>query len=111
MNDVVTRDYTIHLHKHVHGVQFKKRAPWAVKAIKQFTSKHMGTKDVRLDPQLNKEIWKMGVKAVPHRMRLRIARKRNDEEGAKEKLYCYVSHVAGESAKGLHTVTVESTEA
>lgn len=71
----------------------------------------MGTKDVRLDPQLNKEIWKMGVKSVPHRMRIRVARKRNDEEGAKEKLYCLVSHVAGESAKGLQTATVESTDA
>lgn len=110
VNDVVTRDYTIHLHKHVHGVQFKKRAPWAVKAIKQFATKHMSTKDVRLDPQLNKEIWRMGVKSVPHRMRLRIARKRNDEEGAKEKLYCYISQVPGESAKGLQTSVVETTE-
>ena len=110
VNDVVTREYTIHLHKHVFGVQFKKRAPWAVKAIKQFASKHMNTKDVRLDPQLNKEIWRMGVKSVPHRMRLRIARKRNDEEGAKEKLYCYVSHVPGDSAKGLQTAVVESTD-
>jgi large subunit ribosomal protein L31e len=25
VNDVVTRDYTIHLHKNVFGVQFKKR--------------------------------------------------------------------------------------
>lgn len=89
-------------------MQFKKRAPWAVKAIKQFAAKHMGTKDVRLDPQLNKEIWKMGVKSVPHRMRLRIARKRNDEENAKEKLYSYVSHVQGESAKGLQTTVVEA---
>lgn len=92
-------------------MQFKKRAPWAVKAIKQFATKHMGTKDVRLDPQLNKKIWENGVKNPDYRLRLRIARKRNDEEGAKEKLYSYVSHVAGESAKGLQTVTVESTDA
>lgn len=110
VNDVVTRDYTIHLHKHVRGVQFKKRAPKAVKAIKQFASTHMSTKDIRLDPQLNKEIWKQGIKGVPFRMRLRIARKRNDEEGAKERLYCYVSHVAGGSPKGLQTVVVETTE-
>ena len=82
-----------------------------MKAIKQFATKHMGTKDVRLDPQLNKKIWENGVKNPDYRLRLRIARKRNDEEGAKEKLYSYVSHVAGESAKGLQTVTVESTDA
>lgn len=60
----------------------------------------MGTGDVRLDPLLNKEIWKQGVKSVPHRMRLRLSRRRNDEEDAKEKLYTYVSHVPVTSFKG-----------
>jgi large subunit ribosomal protein L31e len=78
-----------------------------VKSIKQFAEKHMGTKDIRIDPGLNKEIWRMGVKHVPTRMRLRIARKRNDEEGAKEKLYCLVSHVPGATVKGLQTTVVE----
>ena len=41
-----------------------------------------GTKDVRVDPQLNKKVWERGIKTVPHRMRLRLSRKRNDEEGA-----------------------------
>lgn len=79
---------------------FKKRAPHAVKAIKSFAEKHMGTKDVRLDPQLNKEIWKQGVKSVPHRMRLKLSRKRNDDEDAKEKLYTYVTYVQVPSFKG-----------
>ena len=79
---------------------FKKRAPHAVKAIKNFAFKHMGTRDVRLDPQLNKEIWKQGIKNVPHRMRLRLSRKRNDEEDAKEKLYTYVTHVLVGTFKG-----------
>ncbi|CAJ0838142.1 14014_t:CDS:2, partial [Entrophospora sp. SA101] len=83
--DVVTRDYTIHLHKAVHGRTFKKRAPHAVKSIKKIY--------VRLDPLLNKEIWKQGVRNVPRRMRLRLSRRRNDEEDAKEKLYTYVTYV------------------
>jgi len=60
----------------------------------------MGTNDVRLDPLLNKEIWKQGIKNVPHRMRLRLARRRNDEEDAKEKLYTYVTSVPVDSFKG-----------
>jgi large subunit ribosomal protein L31e len=32
----VTRDYTINLHKKLHGIQFKKRAPRAVREIKRF---------------------------------------------------------------------------
>ncbi|KAL1925209.1 60S ribosomal protein eL31 [Calcarisporiella thermophila] len=105
--DVVTREYTIHLHKHLHGRSFKKRAPAAVKAIKQFASKTMGTNDVRLDPSLNKELWSHGVRNVQHRIRVRISRKRNDEEDAKEKLYSYVTYVPVTSFKGLQTEVVE----
>ena len=40
----VTRDYTINLHKRLHGIQFKKRAPRAVREIKRFTMGEMFTK-------------------------------------------------------------------
>lgn len=66
-----------------------------------------GTSDVRLDPQLNKKVWECGVKGVPYRLRVRISRRRNDEEGAKEKLYSYVQAVNVKNPKGLHTVVVE----
>ena len=73
--DVVTREYTIHLHKRVHGRSFKKRAPWAVKSVVQFAQKAMGTQDVRIDPKLNMQLWERGVKSVPHRIRVRLERK------------------------------------
>ena len=41
--DVVTREYSIHLRKLLHGVGFKKRAPRAVKEVKAFAKKMMGT--------------------------------------------------------------------
>lgn len=66
----------------------------------------MGTEDVRIDPQLNKEVWKSGIKGVPYRIRVRITRKRNDEEGAKHRLFSYIQAVAVKSAKGLHTTFV-----
>lgn len=43
-------------------------------------------------------------------MRLRISRKRNDEEDAKEKLFAYVEPVIVPSTKGLQTVVVEDDE-
>ncbi|KAI7901258.1 ribosomal protein L31e-domain-containing protein [Cokeromyces recurvatus] len=98
--DVVTREYTIHLHKHVFGRSLRKRTPHAVKAVKAFAQKAMGTKDVRLDPALNKALWSRGVKHINHRIRVRIARKRNDDEDAKEKLYSYVTYVPVASFKG-----------
>ena len=66
-----------------------------------------GTSDVRLDPQLNKKVWESGIKGVPFRLRVRISRKRNDEESAKEKLYSYVQAVNVKKPKGLQTAVVE----
>jgi len=107
IQDVVTREYTIHLHKRVHGASFKKKAPKAIKEIKAFAFQAMGTEDVRLDPLLNKEVWKSGIKGVPFRLRVRISRKRNNEEGAKNPLYSYVQAVNVKNPKGLHTTEVE----
>merc|ERR1719159_1627679 len=91
IQDVVTRIHTINLHKSVHGKGFKKRAPQAIKAIRAFATNAMGTKDVRLDSKLNKQVWSGGIRHVPRRIRVSLARKRNDDEDAKEKLYTLVS--------------------
>ncbi|KAI8379728.1 ribosomal protein L31e-domain-containing protein [Radiomyces spectabilis] len=107
LSDVITREYTIHLHKLVFGKSFKKRAPAAIKGIKAFAQKAMGTEDVRIDTALNKALWARGVRNVPHRIRVRISRKRNDEEDAKHKLYSYVTYVPTANFKGLETVVVD----
>ena len=57
INKVVTGEYTINIHKHIHGVGFKKSAPWALKEIRKFAMKEMGTPDVRIDTRLNKAVW------------------------------------------------------
>ncbi|KAI3981813.1 hypothetical protein MKX01_027798 [Papaver californicum] len=57
--EIVTREYTINLHKRLHGM---------------------------VDVKLNKHIWSKGIRSVPRRVRVRIARKRNDDEDVKEKL-------------------------
>ncbi|KAJ2702778.1 60S ribosomal protein L31B [Coemansia spiralis] len=101
--EVVTREYTINLHKRVFGASFKQRTPRAVKVIRKFAEENMGTKDVRIDADLNKALWARGIKAVPHRIRVRMARRRNDDESAAEKLYTYVSYINVASFKGLHT--------
>ncbi|EDQ88689.1 uncharacterized protein MONBRDRAFT_25897 [Monosiga brevicollis MX1] len=107
----VAREYTIHLHKYIHGVGFKKRAPRAVKEIKKFAAKAMSTSDVRVDQDLNKAVWATGVRNVPYRIRVRVERRRNEDEDAKEEFYSYVSYVPVASFKGLTTVKVEGGEA
>jgi large subunit ribosomal protein L31e len=56
---------------------------------------------------LNKKVWEAGIKGVPFRLRVRISRKRNDEDGALEKLYSYVQAVNVKDPKGLQTSVVE----
>ena len=38
------RDYTMNLHKSLQGIQFKKRAPRAIRNIRRFAEKEMFTK-------------------------------------------------------------------
>ena len=40
---VVTRDYTLNMHKRLQGVQFKKRATRAVREVARFAAKAMHT--------------------------------------------------------------------
>ena len=107
-NEVVTREYTINLHRRIHGVGFKKRAPRAIKEIRKFAEKMMGTPDVRIDTRLNKFMWSQGIRNVPFRVRVRLARKRNEDDDSPNKLYTLVTYVAVTTFKGTQTVNVES---
>merc|ERR1711997_517926 len=109
MMEVVTREYTVNLHKRLHGIGFKYRAPRAIKEIKKFAEKQMGTNDVRIDTRLNKHIWSQGVRNVPFRVRVRLARLRNEDEDSVNKLYTLVTHVNVASFKGLQTENVETS--
>ena len=82
--DVVTRVYTINLHKRLHGVGFKKKAPRAIREIKKFAEKQMRTKDVRIDTSLNKYVWSKGIRNVPYRVRVRLSRRKNEDEEAEK---------------------------
>merc|ERR1712127_729516 len=106
--DLVSRDYTGHLAKRTHKTTFKSKTPKAIKAIKDFEEKAMKTKDIRLDPKVNKEVWKQGVRNPPKRIRVRLSRKRNEDKDSDEKLYTLVQLVEVSSFKGLQTETVDS---
>merc|ERR1711994_213437 len=93
----VVRDYTLNLHKRLQGVQFKQRAPTAIKYIRKFTFNEMHTREVRVDPLLNRQVWATGIRNVPRKIRVRISRKRNEDEDAKEKFYSLVQFVEVDS--------------
>merc|ERR1711894_855960 len=108
LGEVITREYTINLHKRLHGIGFKYRAPRAVKEIKKFAEKQMGTNDVRIETRLNKHLWPQGVRNVPFRVRVRLARLRNEDEDSTNKLYTLVTHVNVATFKALQTENVET---
>ncbi|XP_022663378.1 60S ribosomal protein L31-like [Varroa jacobsoni] len=107
---LVTREYSINLHKKTYKVGLKKKAPRAIKSIREFAQKVMGTSDVRIDTRLNKHIWHRGIRSPPFRVRVRLSRKRNDDDDTEEKLYTLVTLVPVDSFKGLTTTVVEGAE-
>ena len=105
--DTCCRQYTINLGKRVKGTTFKRKAPRALKKVKEFAAKMMNTSDVRIDTKLNKALWSGGIRSVPKRVRVRIQRLRSDDEDAKEEFYSLVTHVEGDF-RGLGVRVVEA---
>ena len=68
----------------------------------------MKTKDVRIDYHLNDYLWSRGIKHVPFRVRVRLQRKKNEEENAKEEMYTLVRYLEVDSFKGLRPEKVIS---
>ncbi|KAI9239354.1 MAG: hypothetical protein BYD32DRAFT_230620 [Podila humilis] len=71
----------------------------------------MGTRIVKLDPEVSKKVWKKGRKSVQERIRLRFSRRVETREGPhKGKKYTYVTHVPIESFSGLQDVVIEDAK-
>eukprot|EP01067_Filipodium_phascolosomae_P000895 Filipodium_phascolosomae@DN1632_c1_g1_i1.p1 len=101
---LLTVEATIHLHKCVFRIPFKKRAPRAMREIKAFASKHMRTSSVHLDPKVNKFVWSQGIRNVPKRIRVRMSRmNKEDEMFQQEKMYTLVEYVPVETFKSLNS--------
>nr|XP_055191849.1 60S ribosomal protein L31-like [Nyctereutes procyonoides] len=103
INEVVTREYTINIHKRIHGVGFKKRAPPALREIWKSVMKKMGTSDVRIDTRL----WAKGISSVPYHIPVRLSRKCNKDEDSPNKLYTLVTYALVTTLKNLQTVKAE----
>nr|XP_055180365.1 60S ribosomal protein L31-like [Nyctereutes procyonoides] len=107
INEVVTREYTINIHKQIHGVGFKEHAPRALKEIRKLAMKEMGTPDVHIDTRLNKAVWAKGIRNVSYRIRVQLSRKYNEDEDSPNKLYTLVTYIPVTTFKNLQTVTVD----
>ncbi|EFB12896.1 hypothetical protein PANDA_013187, partial [Ailuropoda melanoleuca] len=73
----VTREHTSNSDKCIHGVDFKKHAPWAHKGIVKFAMKETGTPVVCIDSRINKAFWAKGIRNVSYRTHVQFSRKHN----------------------------------
>ena len=91
--ELASIETTVHMHKYMKGRTFKKRAPFAVKVIRKVAKQFMGTEDNRVEVRLNKHVWSKGVKGCPTRIRVRLDRRKNEEDNAKHELYTVCNHL------------------
>ncbi|CAK7316762.1 60S ribosomal protein L31 [Vulpes lagopus] len=107
INEVGTREHTINIHKRTHGAGFEKCAPRALKGIRKFAMKEMGTPDVHTDAGFNEAVRAEGIRNVPYHMPVRLSRKRNEDEDSPNKLYRLVTYIPVTTFKNLQTVNVD----
>ena len=98
-----SRDYTINLHRLCHKLPFKKRAPRMIREIKKFAQKNMLTQRVKVSTEVNKYIWKRGIRNVPRKIRVRLMRVKNEEDINDGGLITEVKLLKVSSFKGLVT--------
>ncbi|KAL0617991.1 60S ribosomal protein L31, partial [Plecturocebus cupreus] len=92
INEMVSQEYTISIHKHMHRVGFKKHAPRELKEIWKFATKEMGIPDVCIDIRLNEAAWAI------------LYRKRNEDEDSPNTLYTLITYVPVTTFKYLQSM-------
>jgi large subunit ribosomal protein L31e len=75
--DSITRVYTINLGKAWISPQHK-RTDRVVNMIREFAGKHMKSDEIKLEQELNRQIWSRGKTNPPRKVRVKMVK---DEEG------------------------------
>ncbi|MBI2208000.1 60S ribosomal protein L31 [Candidatus Woesearchaeota archaeon] len=76
--NVLERVYNVPLRKEYMKAPNWKRTPKAVKALRQFISKHMKSENVVIGKYANQLLWKNGIKNPPHHVRVNAVK---DDKG------------------------------
>jgi large subunit ribosomal protein L31e len=90
---VEERIYTIPFYPKLKYSTRNKRAPRAIRIMKEFIYRHMKAEDIIIDPELNEYIWARGIQKPPRRVRVKAIK---DEDGIVE-LYLVEMKVATEA--------------
>jgi large subunit ribosomal protein L31e len=74
----LTRIYTINLGKAWNTPQYR-RSDRVINIIKEFAEKHMKSEEIKVDQDLNRQIWKRGKTNPPRNVRVKMIK---DDDGA-----------------------------
>lgn len=106
INEAVTRDYTINIHKHIHEWD-SRSVTLKHSKVQKFAMKEMGTPDTLVDSKVHKAIWAKGISNAPYHIWVWLSRKCNEDKNSTNKFYTLVTYVPVTTFKNLQTVNVE----
>lgn len=75
---VLERIYTISFYPKLNSIPRTKRAPRAVRMVKEFIARHMKSDDILIDSEVNEYIWSRGIQKPPRKISVR-AKKADDD--------------------------------
>uniref|UniRef100_A0A8I5N021 60S ribosomal protein L31 n=1 Tax=Papio anubis TaxID=9555 RepID=A0A8I5N021_PAPAN len=76
MNEVVTQEHIIDIHRGTWGVNFKKHAPPELREIWKFAMKEVRTPDVPISIRLHKAVWPKRSRNVPYHIHMQLSTKK-----------------------------------
>jgi len=75
--DKLERTYNVPLRSGFVNTPKHRRTKKAVSVLKLFVKKHMKTDDILIGQNLNKELWKNGIKNPPHHVKINVTKEDN----------------------------------
>ena len=75
---MIERTYNVPFRKEFQKVPRWQKSQKAVKALRQFLSKHMKSDNVKIGKSINEEMWKHGIKNPPHHVKVNVTK---DDKG------------------------------
>lgn len=77
LSEEESRVYTINLSKVLLSPE-NRRTKRAINMIKEFATRHMKSEEIKIDEELNKQMWQNGIRHPPRRVRVKMSK---DEDG------------------------------
>lgn len=75
---VLERIYTIPFYPKLNSIPRTKRAPRALRIVREFVARHMKSDDILIDTEVNEFVWSRGIQKPPRKISVRV-RKADDD--------------------------------